>query len=74
VDKELVTASDLQTYKNILELINDHLEGYEPGANIQISKGVKFIDVITKLISVTPARRDVKTALRQQWVTYKSER
>jgi hypothetical protein len=31
VDKQLVTQSDLQTYKNILELTNAHLERYEPG-------------------------------------------
>jgi hypothetical protein len=69
-DKQLVTQSDLQTYKNMLELTYARLEGYEPGAIIQISKGVKFRDVISKLFSVTPAQRDVKTALRQQWVTY----
>jgi hypothetical protein len=63
VDRQLVTQSDLQTYKNILELTNAHLERYEPGANIQISRGVKFRDVISKLFSDKPAR---KTALRQQ--------
>jgi hypothetical protein len=67
VDKQLVTQSDLQTYKNILEMTNAHLERYEPGANIQISKEVKFRDVITILFPDTSARRDVK---RQQWVTY----
>jgi hypothetical protein len=67
VNKQLVNQSDLQTYKNILEQTNAQLERYETGANIQISKGVKFRDVIYKLFSVTPAR---KTALRQQWVTY----
>jgi hypothetical protein len=44
VDKQLVTQSDLQTYKNILEQTNAHLERYEPGANMQISSGVKFRD------------------------------
>jgi hypothetical protein len=67
VYKQLVTQTDLQTCKNIRELSNAHLERYEPGANIQISKGIKFRDVISKLISVTPARRDFK---RQQWVMY----
>jgi hypothetical protein len=67
VDKHLVTQSDLQTYKNILELTNAHLERYDPGANIQISKGVMFKDVISKLFSSAHARRDAK---RQQWVTY----
>jgi hypothetical protein len=67
VDKQLVTQSDLQTYKNILEQTNAHLERYEPGANIQISSGVKLRDVISKLFCSTPARRDVK---RPKWVTY----
>jgi hypothetical protein len=67
VDRQLVTQSDLQTYKNILEMTNAHLERYEAGANIQISRGVKYKDIISKLFSSTPARRDVK---RQQWVTY----
>jgi hypothetical protein len=67
VDKQLVTQSDLQTYKNILELTNAHLKRYEPVANIQISKDVKFRDVISKLFSSTPAPRDFK---RPKWVTY----
>jgi hypothetical protein len=67
VDKLLFTQSDLQTYKNILELSNAHLKGYEPGADIQISEGVKYRDVISKLFSITPARRAVK---RQPWVFY----
>jgi hypothetical protein len=46
------------------------LEGYKPGANIRISKGVKLRDVISKLFSVSSGRRDVKTGLRQQCVTY----
>jgi hypothetical protein len=66
VDKDLVTEDDLQKYKNILELSNAHLERYEPGANIQISKGAKFRGIISKLFFVSPVRRD----LRQQWMTY----
>jgi hypothetical protein len=59
VDTQLVTQSDLQTYKNILELSNAHLKGYEPGADIQTSEGVKYRDVISKLFSITPAQRAV---------------
>jgi hypothetical protein len=48
-------------------MTNAHLERYEPGVNIQISIGVKYKHVISKLFSSTPARRDGK---RQRWVTY----
>jgi hypothetical protein len=56
----------MQKYENILELPNAHLERYEPGANIKISKGAKFRDIISKPFFVSPVRRD----LRQQWMTY----
>jgi len=42
VNTELVTQSDLKQYKRILTLTSAHLEGYEPGAPIHISKGTKF--------------------------------
>jgi hypothetical protein len=56
----------MQKYKNILELSNAHLERYEPEANIQISKGAKFRDFISKLFFLSPVRR----YLLQQWMTY----
>jgi hypothetical protein len=46
VDKYLVKEDDMQKYKNILELPNAHLERYEPGADIQISTGANFRDII----------------------------
>jgi hypothetical protein len=49
INKEKVTTSDLKTYKNILQMTHGHLEGYEPGANIQISRGPKFRKFIAKL-------------------------
>jgi hypothetical protein len=39
VNKEIVTTQDMKAYKNILQLTNAHLEGYEPSGNIQITKG-----------------------------------
>ena len=36
----------VERYKNILHLINAHLQRYEPGGNVQTSRGPKFIDVI----------------------------
>ena len=40
VDKKSITTDDLKQYKAILEMTNAHLEGYEPHANIRISKGL----------------------------------
>jgi len=69
VNKEIVTATDLRQYKRILNLTSVHLEVYEPGAPIHISKGAKFRTVIAKLFPQTK-QRDVETALRQQWERY----
>ena len=72
VDKKLVTNADLKQYKTILELTNAHLEGYDPEANIRISRGNKFRDVISKLFPGGGPRQDgVETALRREWITYK---
>ena len=40
VDKKSITTDDLKQCKAILEMTNAHLEGYEPHANIRISKGL----------------------------------
>jgi len=69
VNTEIVTESDLRQYKRILNLTSAHLEGYEPGAPIHISKGVKFRTVIAKLFPQNK-QRDVETALWQQWEKY----
>jgi len=69
VNKEIVSAADLKRYKSILNLTSAHLEGYEPGAPIHISKGIKFKTVIATLFPQTK-QRDVETALRQQWERY----
>jgi hypothetical protein len=37
VNKSVVTAHDMKTYKSNLQLTNAHLEGFEPSGNIQIS-------------------------------------
>jgi len=68
VNKEIVSAADLKRYKSILNLTSAHLEGYEPGARIHISKGIKFKTVIAKFPQTK--QRDVETALRQQWERY----
>jgi hypothetical protein len=39
VDEALISKNDLNRYKNILEMTNANLEGYEPGGDIHISRG-----------------------------------
>jgi len=70
VDKKLVTNADTKEYKTTLEMTNAHLEGYDPEANIRISKGNKFRDVITRLFAGT-RQSGVEAALRRGWMTYK---
>jgi len=70
VDKKLVTHADLKQYKTILEMTNAHLEGYDPEANIRISKCNKFMDVISRHFPGT-RQSGVEAALRREWITYK---
>jgi hypothetical protein len=69
MDEALVSTTDLKRYKNILEMTNAHLEGYEPGGDIQISRGQKFVNVISKLFPQT-RRRAIDAQLRRRWVTH----
>jgi hypothetical protein len=46
VDETLASTNDLKRYKNILVMTNAHLEGYEHGGDIHISRGQKFVNVI----------------------------
>ena len=63
------TKSDLNAYKRILVLTNAHLVGYEPGGDIQISRGVKYAKVISKLFP--RARRRHRSALRHYWSSFR---
>jgi hypothetical protein len=49
VNKNVIPAEDLKQYKKILELTNAHLEGYDRDANINVTTGLKFKEVISKL-------------------------
>ena len=69
VNKEIVSAADLKRYKSILNLTSAHLEGYEPGTPIHVSRSVKFRDVIAKLFPQTK-QRGTETYLHQQWMRY----
>ena len=42
VNSDVITNIVLKAYKHILELTNAHLVGYEPGGDIQISRGIKY--------------------------------
>jgi len=69
VNKDLVSANDLKQYKAILILTSGHLEHYEPGAPIHVTRSVKFRDVIAKLFPQTK-QRGAEASLRQQWERY----
>jgi hypothetical protein len=69
VNKSVVTAHDMKTYKSILQMTNAHLEGFKPSGNIQISKGNKFKDVISKLFPQS-RQRGIEQKLIQRWDHY----
>ena len=54
VNSNVITKSDLNAYKRILVRTNAHLAGYETGGDIHVSRGVKYVKVISKLF---PPRR-----------------
>ena len=60
-----MTADDPKRYKSILKFTNAHLQGYEPGGNVQTSRGPKFRDIISKLFPQSRRPRGVEVALRQ---------
>ena len=53
VNSDVITNSDLKLYKRILELTNAHLAEYEPGGDIQNSRGSKYAKVSSKLFPQT---------------------
>jgi len=55
--------------KKILIMANDHLNRYQPGDNINITRRKKFRDVIAPLFA-KPKERGVESALRPKWVKY----
>jgi len=69
VDRRKITTDDLKKYKKILEPTNAQLTVYRPGADIQITRGSKYRDVIAPLFAHI-RRRSIETALRRQWAKY----
>jgi len=55
--------------KNILILTKGHLTRYQPGDNINVTRGKKFRDVIAPHFA-KPKGRVVESALRRKWVKY----
>jgi hypothetical protein len=69
VNKKLITEEDLKQYKKILELTNAHLEGYDRDANFNVTTGLKFKEVISKLFP-SARQKGAELALRHSWVRY----
>jgi hypothetical protein len=49
VDTGTISPKDMKRYKNILQMSDAHLSGYEPEGIIKISRGVKYTAVISNL-------------------------
>ena len=69
VNRKLITKDVLKKYKKTLELTNAHLRDYQPGGDIQVTRGPKFHDVILHLFPQT-RRRGIESALQRRWVKY----
>ena len=69
VNSDVIKKSDLNAYKRILVVTNAHLMGYEPGSDIQISRGAKYAKVISNKFSRN--RRCHRRALRQSWSSFR---
>ena len=60
VNKESVNKNDLKTYKKILIMRNAQLTRYQPGDNINITRGKKFPDEVNRRLmpSSEPGQRN----------------
>ena len=72
VNSDVITKSDLNAHKRILVRTNTHLAGYDPGGDIQASRGVKYVKVISKLFPRAQRRAPRRSALRQYWASFRS--
>jgi hypothetical protein len=66
---ETVAEDDYKNYKGILLMTNGHLEHYRPDGNIQISRGNKYRNVISKFFQQI-RRRCVESALNKRWAKF----
>jgi len=65
VNTQLVGKEDLKTYKKLI-LTNAHLTRYQPGDNINITRGKKFHEAFAPIF-VKPKGRGVESVLRRKW-------
>ena len=70
VNKGEVKTPDLQQYKRILQLTNAHLEDYNPNADINITRGLKYKEVISKLFP-TSRHYGAEKTLRRSWMKWR---
>ena len=71
VNSDVITKSDLNAYKRILVRTNTHLAAYDPDGDIQASRGVKYVKVISKLFPRAQRRGPLRSALRQCWASFR---
>jgi len=69
VNTEVFKKADLKTVKKILIVTNAHLNRYQPGGNINITRGKKLRHVIAPLFA-KPKGRGVDSALRHKLLKY----
>jgi len=65
VNRKHITTDDLKKYKKILVLTNAHLTDYQPGGDIQVTRGLKFHDIISPV-----SYGGIESALRRKWLKY----
>jgi hypothetical protein len=49
VDTGTISPNDMRRYKSILQMTSAHLTGHQPESNIKISRGLKYVKVISNL-------------------------
>jgi hypothetical protein len=61
-DADMIPPNDMKRHKSILEMTNAHLKRYEPGGNVEISRGLKYTKVICNHFP--------SCTIRHHWVKY----
>ena len=69
VNTEFITKDDLKSYKKLLTMTNAHLTKYQPGGNINITRGKKFRDIIAPLFA-NPKGLGVESVVRRKCTKY----
>jgi len=69
VNTEFITKDDLKSYKKILTMTNAYMTKYQPDVNINITRGIKCLEIIAHLFA-KPKGRGVESVLRRKWKKY----